>query len=289
MSVAILFLTFLIANTIVALVPYINASSKSPYDSGYDHGCDDADISDPDDRYINQPEKGPSFHTNEFMNGYNDGYDVCSNSRGDEDDRDNADTKLPLCDGSYQDCITEEGYVCEAGSTDDECELNGYYCIEGEGCGNFEHGICEDCNTNDEEESSFETDQEQQSNNEITQHNEGGGDIVIIEQDQSQRISEETFEEDREQYIESDESKGGDLTVIVHVNGDFPEPARVKIFNTGDAAWAYSGDTIVFKHQDIDIGERITVHGVDQDDDEETAYGVNGPEKEPEEFDLYWK
>src|SRR5215217_9783229 len=79
MSVAILFLTFLVANTIFALVPYTNASSKSPYESGYDHGCDDADISDPDNRYINQPEKGPSFHTNEFMRGYNDGYDDCQN------------------------------------------------------------------------------------------------------------------------------------------------------------------------------------------------------------------
>ena len=37
-------------------------------------------ISDVSDRYINQPEKGPSFHTNEFMRGYNDGYDDCSGS-----------------------------------------------------------------------------------------------------------------------------------------------------------------------------------------------------------------
>ena len=35
------------------------------------------DISDVGDRYINQPEKGPSFHTNEFMNGYNDGCGGC--------------------------------------------------------------------------------------------------------------------------------------------------------------------------------------------------------------------
>jgi hypothetical protein len=54
------------------------ALGSSPYDSGYDHGCDDAKISDPSDRYINQPEKGPSFHTDEFMNGYNDGYNACS-------------------------------------------------------------------------------------------------------------------------------------------------------------------------------------------------------------------
>lgn len=82
MSVAIVFLTFLIANTMAALVPYANASSESLYRSGYNHGCDDADISDPDDRYINQPEKGPSFHTNEFMRGYNDGYDNCSGNSG---------------------------------------------------------------------------------------------------------------------------------------------------------------------------------------------------------------
>jgi hypothetical protein len=51
-------------------------SGSSPYNSGYDHGCDDAKISDPSDRYINQPEKGPSFHTDEFMNGYRDGYNA---------------------------------------------------------------------------------------------------------------------------------------------------------------------------------------------------------------------
>jgi hypothetical protein len=134
MSVVTLFLAFLIANTISYIV---FASSKSPYESGYDHGCDDADISDPDNRYINQPEKGQSFHTDEFMHGYNDGYDDCQNE--------NENANLPLCDGSNQDCVTEDGYVCEAGSTDEECELNGYYCIEDIGCGNFVHGICEDC------------------------------------------------------------------------------------------------------------------------------------------------
>jgi hypothetical protein len=62
------------------------ASSKSPYDSGYDHGCDDAEISDPSDRYINQPEKGPSFHTSEFMNGYYSGFDNCSSSSNQVDE-----------------------------------------------------------------------------------------------------------------------------------------------------------------------------------------------------------
>lgn len=65
------------------------ASESSPYDSGYDHGCDDAGISDTSDRYINQPEKGPSFHTEEFMNGYNNGFDACSNGVGDDNDAEN--------------------------------------------------------------------------------------------------------------------------------------------------------------------------------------------------------
>jgi hypothetical protein len=55
-------------------------ASSEPYDSGYDHGCNDAGILDPSDRYINQPEKGPSFHTDAFMEGYHAGYDICTDN-----------------------------------------------------------------------------------------------------------------------------------------------------------------------------------------------------------------
>jgi hypothetical protein len=51
--------------------------AQSPYDSGYDRGCDDAYMPNPARQYINQPEKGPSFHSDEFMEGYNDGYGDC--------------------------------------------------------------------------------------------------------------------------------------------------------------------------------------------------------------------
>lgn len=47
--------------------------AASAHTSGYYHGCSDAQISDSSERYINQPEKGPSFHTNEFMNSYHEG------------------------------------------------------------------------------------------------------------------------------------------------------------------------------------------------------------------------
>jgi hypothetical protein len=33
-------------------------------------------------------------------------------------------TGLPLCDGTFQDCVTENGDVCVAGSTTHECECN---------------------------------------------------------------------------------------------------------------------------------------------------------------------
>ncbi|MGH9952794.1 MAG: hypothetical protein ACRD5J_14310 [Nitrososphaeraceae archaeon] len=55
------------------------ASESSPYDSGYDHGCDDAGLSE-SDKYINEPEKGPSFHTDEFRDGYYAGLNSCSSS-----------------------------------------------------------------------------------------------------------------------------------------------------------------------------------------------------------------
>lgn len=39
--------------------------------------CDDARLN-PSDRYINEPGKGPSFHTDEFMDGYYSGLNACS-------------------------------------------------------------------------------------------------------------------------------------------------------------------------------------------------------------------
>ena len=72
-------LAFLLTSLMVTSALITNASTD-PHDSGYGHGCDDAGISDPSDRYINQPEKGPSFHSDTFMQGYYDGYDACSKS-----------------------------------------------------------------------------------------------------------------------------------------------------------------------------------------------------------------
>jgi hypothetical protein len=84
-----LFSVLMLSIVTFALPSY--ASGNDPYDSGYDHGCDDAGISDSSERYINQPEKGHSFHTNAFMNGYYDGFDACSGSSGgsSNDDRSN--------------------------------------------------------------------------------------------------------------------------------------------------------------------------------------------------------
>jgi hypothetical protein len=35
-------LIYLVANTLVVFIPSGSASSKSPYESAYDHGCNDA-------------------------------------------------------------------------------------------------------------------------------------------------------------------------------------------------------------------------------------------------------
>ena len=57
--------------------------------SGYKHGCSDAQISDPSERYINQPEKGPDFHTDAFNQAYNEGFNACSGSSN-SDNNDNS-------------------------------------------------------------------------------------------------------------------------------------------------------------------------------------------------------
>jgi hypothetical protein len=57
--------------------------------SGYNHGCSDAQISDPSERYINQPEKGPSFHSEAFMQAYHDGFNACSSGNGGSSDNNN--------------------------------------------------------------------------------------------------------------------------------------------------------------------------------------------------------
>ena len=54
------------------------AYAVSGYDSGYNHGCDDAKLTDPSERYINQPERGPNFHSDTFMQGYKSGFNSCS-------------------------------------------------------------------------------------------------------------------------------------------------------------------------------------------------------------------
>lgn len=74
--------TFLFSSLIGGVYTSTNASSDA-YNSGYNHGCDDAEIFDVSKRYINQPEKGPSFHTETFMQGYYDGYDACTTTTSD--------------------------------------------------------------------------------------------------------------------------------------------------------------------------------------------------------------
>ena len=97
----------------VSIPSFPLSASSDAYETGYDHGCDDARISDPSERYYNQPEKGPSFHTEAFNRGYNDGFSACSgggnednDSSSDQNDGDNG-IATQNENGMYQ----ENGYV----------------------------------------------------------------------------------------------------------------------------------------------------------------------------------
>src|SRR5829696_6759971 len=76
-----LFMTIVLSLGVQAYAVNTLTIIKSPFESGYGHGCNDAGITDLSDRYINQPGKGPSFHTEEFMRGYDTGYNACSNAK----------------------------------------------------------------------------------------------------------------------------------------------------------------------------------------------------------------
>jgi len=80
--------TFYYLNTSIILVAILIQLGQytyaiSGYDSGYNHGCDDAKVADPSQRYINQPEKGPNFHSDAFMQGYKSGFNSCSVQQSD--------------------------------------------------------------------------------------------------------------------------------------------------------------------------------------------------------------
>ena len=74
---------FVIAATLIIIftdslgVIHNAIAKETPYQAGYDHGCSDAKLTF-SARYINQPGKGPQFHTQEFMSGYRVGFNVCS-------------------------------------------------------------------------------------------------------------------------------------------------------------------------------------------------------------------
>lgn len=76
---------------LVLSIPIVRPVSTSPRSAGYDHGCSDAQISDPSERYINQKEKGPSFHSDVFMQKYHEGFEACSGNSNNNDNSGSSD------------------------------------------------------------------------------------------------------------------------------------------------------------------------------------------------------
>jgi len=112
----------------------INVSALSPYDSGYSHGYDDAQLFNPSDHYLNQPGKGSELHTDEFMDGYNAGYaayeaSIAGNGNVDCFERGITDGEdYPFNQETYNNCGDDyytgyiEGCMSVEGNTRDVCE-----------------------------------------------------------------------------------------------------------------------------------------------------------------------
>src|SRR5919198_6670464 len=69
-------LLIIVAASFSLIIQSAIAKKGTPFQAGYDHGCNDANVTF-SARYINQPGKSPSFHTQEFMSGYNRGFNMC--------------------------------------------------------------------------------------------------------------------------------------------------------------------------------------------------------------------
>jgi len=67
------------------------------------------------DRYINQDGKGADNHTNEFMDGYNDGYDSCGGGNSDRgsDDNENNNENNNDNENSQSQSQNQGIYICQ--------------------------------------------------------------------------------------------------------------------------------------------------------------------------------
>ena len=115
-------------------------------------------------------------------------------------DEDNGEEDLPECDGSYQDCITDDGYFCEAGTSDHGCEIDEeeYAYAEEEDEEEAETANCggEPCTPTEKEDSWLDDETEYEDDGEI----EGG-------EDSGDEGDENSGGEDASS---SDEESGGD-------------------------------------------------------------------------------
>lgn len=87
-----------------------NEGGPKAYDSGFNHGCSDAHIYVASDRYINQDEKGPAYHSQDFMDGYYAGFKECGYDNGVLIDNSNVD------DHSNQQEQNQAAYTHQNGS-----------------------------------------------------------------------------------------------------------------------------------------------------------------------------
>lgn len=79
--------TIILAVAMISGIGSVQAEKKSAYDSGFNHGCSDAQISNPDNWYINGVNSkgestGKDHHTAAFNAGYDAGFKECGYDNG---------------------------------------------------------------------------------------------------------------------------------------------------------------------------------------------------------------
>jgi hypothetical protein len=101
---------------------------ESSFDLGHVYGCDDARITDLSNRFVHEPQKNPSFQTDQFLQGYYAGFSSCSLSVNSGDS--SADHGITFADGQNAGITQGHSDAVNGRPMDDSCSpgRNDDYC-----------------------------------------------------------------------------------------------------------------------------------------------------------------
>jgi hypothetical protein len=118
------FITLILLTAILSVITNVHVTAST--DDGPEEEAEEAAEEDRTEVYDDNPDldKDGTVTEGEYQQFQDAAVALADELNSQEEEQEQNDQQdLPLCDGSFQDCITEEGFFCEAGSTEHTCEI----------------------------------------------------------------------------------------------------------------------------------------------------------------------